>query len=572
MKSFTRSSPSPAVCRRLALAAVVVALFHPASPGALPGAQAGTLPGPASQRNLAVKSGQGPTDSPAPQLSVVLPPPRPVNVAYLAPTLFAAAAPADAEQPVPSAATANPPARDSVATHAGDKTLYSFHAENLELKMALAMFARANNLNIVPDNDVTGMVTLDVRDLPLHQMMRALLEANDYSWQEEQGLIRIRAAESRTFTLDYLRLSRKSTGQSVAMLSASTSGGGGMGGGGMGGGGMGGGGMGGGTGGAGGGMGGGGGGGASSISLSGDNSIDFWKELAEELGLLVTDKGKNSLAINKTAGLVYLTDRPSALKRVERFLNSIGETVQRQVEIEAKIYAVELNRTFQFGIDWAHLAQAYAGTLTYGASTLPQGIGSLEPGTPSAVKMTFKNSNTQADVNALQTQGNVEVISKPRIRTLNNQTALIKVGTDKPFFSQTSTLLQSQSGTSATSGEQISMITEGTILYITPQISSNGYVTLDISPALTRIARTVASPTGNSTAPELETKQASALVRVPDGTTIVLGGLIYNETATNKRKVPLLGDIPVLGYLFTGTFDAKSKKELVIFITPRIVP
>src|SRR5204862_356081 len=134
-------------------------------------------------------------------------------------------------------------------------TLYSFHAENLEMKSALAIFARANNLNIVPDLDVTGAVTLDVRGLPLERLMQALLEAHDLGWTEEGGLIRVRTTSTRNFVIDYLRMTREGQGSSLVTLSSSSTTGGGSGGGT--GGGTGGGGGGGGGGGAGGGAGGG---------------------------------------------------------------------------------------------------------------------------------------------------------------------------------------------------------------------------------------------------------------------------------------------------------------------------
>jgi type II secretory pathway component GspD/PulD (secretin) len=185
--------------------------------------------------------------------------------------------------------------------------------------------------------------------------------------------------------------------------------------------------------------------------------------------------------------------------------------------------------------------------------------------------LVFTNFNTAAAVNALKQQGNVEVISKPRIRTLNNQTALIKVGTETPFFSQTFQANQSQSGNQTFSGDQITTITVGTILSITPQISDNDWIALDISPVLSSLVGTETSPSKTATAPVLDTKQASTLVRVRDGVTVVLGGLIQSEHAKNDKKVPLLGDIPGLGKLFSGTFRFKQKKELVIFVTPYIV-
>ncbi len=493
-----------------------------------------------------------------------------------------------------------------------DKTVYAFQATDLDLRAALATFAKANNLNIVPDNDVAGTVTLDVRDLPLNLMMRALLDASDCSWQQEGALIRVHSTETRIFNIDYLRLSRKGLGQNSATLGSGT-GGGGLGGGlgGGGGGGLGGGG--------GGGLGGGGGSGGagssisegtSSIRVTADNPVDFWSELNLELGFMLTPSGKTSLSINKTAGIIQVTDRPSALKRVEAYLSGVRTSIHRQVDIEARLYDVTLNDQFQFGIDWVHLAEAYGGTLGFGGATLPvatggaqlldSSIGGLNHigaiGTSASTtpggnlsSLVFKNFNTSAAVNALQQQGSVEVISTPRIRTMNNQTALMKVGEEVPFFNTSTTIIP---GTSAgTSGflqqTLINSITIGTILSITPQISSDDWISLDISPVLTSLKAIISATSGGSsttnsaaaspanntgtTAPDLDTKQASTLVRVRDGNTVVIGGLIQTQKAKNDTKIPILGDIPLLGKLFTGTFRYNQRKELVIFVTPHIV-
>lgn len=502
-----------------------------------------------------------------PPPAVVVPPP--------------AAPPSTAVSPVP------------VDDQGAGKTLYSFQAADLDLKIALTTFARANNLNIVPDHDITGTVTLDIRDLPLNQMMRALLEANDCTWQEENGLIRVRSVETRTFNVDYLRLSRKGIGYTSVTL-GSGSGTGGMGAGMMGGGG----------GGAPGGVGGAGGGinsGSSSVNLTADNVVDFWKELRTELDFLLTDAGKKSLAVNMTAGILQITDRPSALKRVEDYLSGVDRSIHRQVEIEAKIYNVTLNDQFQFGIDWVHLAEAYGGTLGFGGATLPVANGGAQladsalgginrvpiiGSTASTVPLgnlstlVFTNFNTAAAVNAMAQQGNVEVVSKPRIRTMNNQTAIIKVGEEVPFFASSSTLVPGTvSGTSTALGSvTVNSVTVGTILSLTPQISDNNWISLEVSPVLTALNGPpvqfnsgVASASASATAPDLITKQASTLVRVSDGTTVVLGGLIQTQQARNDTKIPLLGDIPLLGRLFRGTFRFKQRQELVIFVTPHIV-
>ncbi|MBE7501340.1 MAG: secretin N-terminal domain-containing protein [Verrucomicrobiales bacterium] len=480
---------------------------------------------------------------------------------------------------------------DSIQAHTDGKRLYSFEAQGIELKLALAMFARANRLNIVPDNDVSGTVTLAVNDLPLELMMRALLEANDCSWAEDRGLIRIRSTETRTYQVDYLRLSRKGKGQSSATMASSAApvaaawaaagagwgrfdgrrrGGRGHGG-------------------AGGGQG-------SSISLEQDNEVDFWKEIKDELGLLLTSKGKETLAINMTAGIIQFTDRPSAHRRVDEYLDTLDDIVERQVDIEVRLFDVTLGDQFQWGVNWQQVAEIakrtspYLGTQSILVDTLaPQPGGGFKL-LPDALNMTSQNAwllgrdadgnavsgtsaalKTDAVIQALKTQGEVRVISQPRVRVVNNQTALIKVATDVPFFSQTSAFFQDQGNTIQTTGDQITTITVGTILALTPQISSNGWITLDISPTLSSLADTVISPSKTATAPVIDIKQASTLVRVPDGTTIVLGGLIQEASSKTVRKVPLLGDIPILGYLFKGKTDAKQKKELVMFVTPRVV-
>ena len=474
-------------------------------------------------------------------------------------------------RPAGSAGGTAPASSDPVlAAHTQGKRLYDFRADNLELKTALAMFARANRLNIVPDNDLAGQVTLDVRELPLDEMMQALLEAADCVWYEKNNLIRVRNTETRIFNVDYLRLSRKNSVHNSADLNDGASGGGGSGGGGSGS-------SGGGSSGSSGSSGGssGGtsvsGGGGSSVSLSAENPVDFWADLEKEVLTMLTPQGKST--VNKTAGLIQVTDRPSALKRLERYLTVTGSHVHRQVEIDAKVYDVTLSDQFQFGIDWNQAAKAYGGQLNYGPSTLPQSIGSAATG-PSALTLLFTNFNTTALVDALKLQGKVEVVTKPRIRTLNNQTALIKVGEERAFFSTATTYLPGTSQTTAIQQSQVQMVTFGTILSLTPQISSDGWISLDISPVLSRqtgVETTGNAATGQTTAPDMETKQATALVRVRDGTTILMGGLIQTENDKNERKIPLLGDIPYLGKLFTGTFTYKRKTELVILVTPHIV-
>lgn len=505
---------------------------------------------------------------------------RPCRPLWLAGCLFAASVAVSGTEPDALAPAATPATPALAEKGMAGKQVFSFRAQELELKSALAMFARANGLNIVPDSDVAGTVTVDIRDVPLTEAMDSILLASDCVWKQQNNLIRVRAAETRTFRVDYLRMIRKGQGNSSANLASASSGpgGGGAAGGGGGGGG-------GGMGGGGGGMGGGAGGGAggpagSSVNVQQENPVEFWKELREELGHLLTEKGKGSMAINMTAGLIQVTDKPSALERMASYLDGLRDTIHRQVDIEAKLYDVTLNDQFQLGVDWEQVVKMYGGQMAISGAPTPSAAAggfNLKNG---SFAIDFKNANTKVLLQALQEQGEVRVVSKPSIRTLNNQTALIKVGTERPFFQQSLVFLPNTltgsggagaASTATAQQDMVTTITIGTILAITPQISDDDWISLDISPVLTSLVETITSPNGNANAPVVDIKQASSLIRVRSGDTVVMGGLIQEETAKTQRKIPVAGDIPLLGHLFRGKFNANRKRELIIFITPRLV-
>jgi len=181
-----------------------------------------------------------------------------------------------------------------------------------------------------------------------------------------------------------------------------------------------------------------------------------------------------------------------------------------------------------------------------------------------------------AVIQALKQQGEVKTVAQPRLRALNNQTAFIKVGEDRPFFRlQQTTTLQQPGATTAFNQTQenftVSTITIGTILAVTPQIDGNNMITLDVLPAITRLQAIVTSPDGRQTAPVTEVKQASTIVRLRDGETAIIGGLISEETGETERRIPFLGKVPVIGAAFRSKANLRARTELVIFLTPRIV-
>lgn len=445
-----------------------------------------------------------------------------------------------------------------------DDKLYSFSARDLEVQDALALFARNNDLNIVPDPEVSGKVTLDFRNLTLEKSMEAILDTFGYYAEIDRGLIRVRKIKTEFFNVDYVRLVRTGNGNIGAVISSSSGGGGGIA-----------------PAGAaappGGGAAGGSAADGASVSISKSDTIKFWDELEEQLKSLLSPVGK--LAVNRTVGNIMVSDHKYNVDNVGTYLQHLKRTLHLQVDLEAQIFEVVFNDEFHFGIDWQNVmasVEKWAISSGGGAVGIPTSrlivdnpIGGLTP-SPPALSLAITKDQSRVLIQALKEQGHLEVVSQPRIRTLNNQSALVKVGTDKPFFRKTSFVTAGTGPVQTSTDVQVQTITIGTVLSVTPQISEDGWITMDISPVITRLVDSVEGPE-ESTAPEVDIKQTSSLVRIREGTTVVIGGLIQNERYKTVRKVPVLGDLPLLGHAFRGVFDNKRRTELVIFITPTIV-
>ena len=440
-----------------------------------------------------------------------------------------------------------------------DETTYDFVADNLPLARACQMFGETYGLNMVIDADVTGSVSVSLRDLPFDDIMRSLLDAHGYFWERRGKVVYVKAWQTQTFAVDYIRLVRSGSGSSQAQVASGAAVGAGAEGGAA--------------------AGAGGGAPAGAMTIEQSDKVDFWQELEQQLETLISDEGR--LVVNRLAGMVQITDRYPRVREVSAFIKQLNSAIYRQVDIDVKIVEVELSDDAALGVDWSRFVQNGDGEFVDGnISTLVLNpVGGLQALPPTA-SIGYRNiedglNQVSAVLTALREQGEVRIVSQPHIRTLNNQSALIKVGTDRTFFRKEQVSDATNAGTQTFSTDVPQVVTEGIVLSITPQISASGWITMDVSPVVTRVSSVseVLDNNGNvqSTAPNLDISQASSLVRARDGDTIVIGGLIQEQQTDTRRSVPGLGRVPVVGRLFGSDYVRESRKELIMLLTPRLI-
>jgi len=268
--------------------------------------------------------------------------------------------------------------------------------------------------------------------------------------------------------------------------------------------------------------------------------------------------------VNRQAGIITVKDYPDVLLRVAEFLENIEGSVQRQVFIQAKIIEVTLNDDYRLGIDWKQVSPftigKTAGSILANTTTITGSAGFVFGPSSSAFNVV---------VDALSEQGQVSVLSSPKIATLNNQRAVIKVGTEDIFFIPEITPATT---TSAATTEFIpSTITIGIVLDVVPQINPNGEIMMSINTSITEKAGERTSPDGVNVVPILDVREANNVVIAQHGQTIIIGGLMKTKKEVDDNSVPFLGAIPGVGRLFHWDQENVLKSELVIMLTPEIM-
>lgn len=446
--------------------------------------------------------------------------------------------------------------------------------------------AADSGINVVTDPAIEGSISLQLKNVTLDDVLNVTRDMFGYEYRKQNGIYTIYAKKMRTevFSINYLDVNRRgvtdtqvvtgagsekkqssggqnSTGNSTESQAQQKGDSGSQNGRAQ---------------------------GSSGTRVITTNKADFWENLQSTLeGILGDSSDGRSVTVNPQSGLVIVKALPKDINAVRNFLERSELSVKRQVILETKILEVRLNDGYQSGVNW----DAISGQLSYGFN-LAEGfsLGAEKPITSRYKKsggLNEKNGGTFASIvqinditkliSLLETQGDVQVLSSPRISTVNNQKAVIRVGSDEYFVTGVSnSTTASAASTTTTPDIDLSSFFSGISMDVTPQIAENSDVILHVHPMVSDVKDqqktfTVGSQDFSLPMALRDIRESDSVVRAKSGQVVVLGGLMQHISRKQNGKRPILGDVPLVNTFFKTKNSMGTKTELVILLRPIVV-
>ncbi|KXI30550.1 pilus (MSHA type) biogenesis protein MshL [Paraglaciecola hydrolytica] len=449
---------------------------------------------------------------------------------------------------------------------------YDINAQNIQASAFFAGIVKDTPYSVAIHPEVTGAISLDLKQVSLTDVFELVSELYGYDIQRKQNIYRIYPAGLRTETLavNYLLMKRDGATQTsitsggVSQAQSNTSN-------------------------------------SSNNNFSGNSSsgssnnnnfnssnnngtnistrteTDFWTELLTTLKSMIGEQAGKSVMVTPQAGLVTVRAMPEEIRAIKSFLQISEEIVQRQVILEARIIEVSLSDGYQQGINWNQIL-ASSGSTDFQYSTNGGSIGdSISATLGNITSLSFINKDFSGVLSLLSTQGNVQVLSSPRVTAVNNQKAVIKVGDDEYFVTDVSSQSTiSSSTTSVVPNIELTPFFSGIALDVTPQIDKNGGVLLHVHPSVIETQEQEKVVTLNQEQfilplAQSNIRESDTIIHARSGEIVVIGGLMQSMISETESKTPFIGDIPLFGNLFKSKRQTEVKKELVILLKPTVV-
>ncbi|HAS6833664.1 TPA: pilus (MSHA type) biogenesis protein MshL [Vibrio parahaemolyticus] len=479
---------------------------------------------------------------------------------------------------IPSSVEADlmPNLDSNVSSDNGTSKRFRIQANAVEARSFFASLVKGTEYSVAIHPAVQGNITVNLSDVTLDEVLSVVQNMYGYDVMKSGKVIQVYPAGMRTVTIpvDYLQFKR--SGRSLTSIvtgsvtSAGTSSSGGS--------------------------------SDSSDSSDSNNSnngndssttstggtrietiteSDFWPMLQQAVANLIGSGKGQSVVVTPQAGVITVRAFPDDIREVREFLGVSQERMQRQVILEAKILEVTLSDGYQQGINWSNLSASIGNSgsiiVNRPVSALPplDAIGTLLGG---QTNVTISDGNFEAVLNFMSTQGDLNVLSSPRITAANNQKSVIKVGTDQYFVTELSSNAGNGENSNAVPEVELTPFFSGISLDVTPQIDNKGNVFLHVHPAVIEVTEEVkqlnlGGQFQNIQLPLAKSsiRESDSVIRAKDGDVVVIGGLMKQQNVEQVSKVPFLGDVPALGHLFRNTSNVTQKTELVILLKPTVV-
>jgi general secretion pathway protein D len=447
-----------------------------------------------------------------------------------------------------------------------DLETYTVVVHDVPIRELLFSMARDARLNLDIENTIEGKVTMNAIDQTLPKILDRIAQQTSIRYQLVDDTLRVQADTPylKTYNIGYLNMARLSTGSVEVSSEIRSTGTGDVQGGSS--------------------RGGGQGGNDSSSIVQNTSNNQFWKSLALNIAGIIGEpiqagndddiQSSEKLIINRESGMMAVRATAKQHQQIQAFVDQVLESVQRQVLIEATIAEVRLSDRYQAGIDWSLVTSDPNTTTT---QDLLGGNLGQSPFFSFNIADTIDGNPLNITLKALETFGDVKVLSSPKVMAINNQSALLKVVDNEVYFTTDVEAVPGSVNQNAVVAidTEVNTVPVGLVMSVTPFIDQNEVVTLNVRPTISRIIGFVADPNPaladadvTSEVPVIQVREIESVLKIENGDTAVIGGLMQDQIDKNTSGVPILSSIPLLGSLFRYQDDQYVKSELVIFIRP----